>query len=229
MLTLSAQCRIAPLHLPAGDLFRIFSQAQYVAQLLGLGCPGLPLGEENCLTDVQWQERTNALCCMQDIAASVHWVTGMETSGLSKLSPSDKRLDTSNGSTDATLDQNARNGLTKIDVVIFERLLTPSQPLMNTGHDCTCSITLVEELNRWYETSHISLYKQRSPGECVNHIPAQDMTAKYHFLRSVLLHARLGSLEDARVACDASDEFLKTLVVAWRSDPSLGVHLGLAL
>jgi hypothetical protein len=220
---------IAPLHLPAGDLFRIFSQAQYVAQLLGLSCPRPPLEAENFLTDTQWQERTNALRCLQDIAASIRWVTGMETNGLLMSSHSGQRPDTVAEPTDATVDQNARNGLTKVDAAIFERLLTPSQPLMNTGHGCTCSISLVNDLDRWYETSHRGLSKKQGPGERLYYKPAQDLIVKHHFLRSVLLHARLGNLEDARAACDASDEFLRTLVVTWRSDHSLGVHLGLAL
>jgi hypothetical protein len=218
---------IAPLHLPAGDLFRIFSQAQYVAQLLGLGCPRPPLGAENFLTDTQWQERTNALCCLQDIAASIRWVTGMETSGLLTSSPSDERLDTVAEPTDATVDH-ARHGLAKIDAAIFERLLTPSQPLMNTSHDCTCSVTLVSDLDQWYETSHSGLAKEQGPGERQRHEPTQDLAVKYHFLRSVLLNTRIENW-DARAACDASNEFHRTLVVAWRSDPSLGVHLGLAL
>ncbi|KAI2479337.1 C6 transcription factor [Pyrenophora tritici-repentis] len=195
-------CMIAPLHLPAGDLFRIFSQAQYVAQLLGLSCPRPELGAANLLTDAQWQERTNALRCLQDIAASIRWVTGMETSGFLKPSPSGERPDAFPEPTDAT-------------------------PLMNTTHDCTCSTALMKGLDHWYETSHRDLSKEQRPEELCKLAP--DLTVKYHFLRSVLLHARLRNLEDARAACNASDEFLRALVVAWRSDHSLGLQHGLAL
>ncbi|KAH7083530.1 hypothetical protein FB567DRAFT_86551 [Paraphoma chrysanthemicola] len=227
MLTKNPQCMIAPLHLPASDLFRIFSQAQYVAQLLGLSCPRPTLGAANFLTDAQWQERTNALRCLQDIAISIRWVTGMETNGFLNQSPHGERQDAFPEPNDATASQKARNGLTEIDAIAFERLLTPNQPLTNTTDDCTCSITLMKDLDQWYETSCRDSSREQRPDELCKLAP--DLTVKYHFLRSVLLHARLGNLEDARAACDASDEFLRALVVAWRSNYSLGTHHSLAL